>query len=196
MISFNNRVFGIGAHVAAMAVWERFNGEHRRRRYAEKDRSMAGSRDDVRQPWQFVGLAGVYDIVEHLEHEKKRGVAPLSCMAPANGSLPHLLEAMSPVRLFRQVVVQEEKGKSTSSSSASLHEILPKKFTLICSKADVVVPPTTSLAFHKMLLLLFPGGDCSILSLDNLQHRDFLRLDAALPESDLLRNHLLHRLRQ
>lgn len=179
-----------------MAVWERFNGEHQRRQNGKNDRSMAGTRDDARQPWQFVGLAGVYDIVEHLAHEEKRGVAPLSCMAPANGSLPHLLEAMSPVRLFRQVVMQEEKGKDTSSSSSSLHEILPKKFTLICSKADVVVPPDTSLAFHKMLLLLFPGGDCSMLSLDKLQHRDFLCLDAAIPESDLFRDHLLCRLRQ
>jgi hypothetical protein len=36
--------------------------------------------------------------------------------------------------------------------------------------------------------------DFSILSFDNLQHHDFLRLDAALPEFDLFRNHLLHRL--
>ena len=174
----------LGAHVAAVAVWERFKGQRSER---HSDSPIVETRD-LRQPWQFMGLAGVYDIVDHLAHEEKRGVASLSCMTPANGTLPQSLEAMSPVRLFRQVLEEHDK--------ASFHDMLPEKFTLMCSRGDIVVPPDTSWAFHGVLLPLLSEQRCRILSFESLKHRDFLHLDGSLPESIRLRDHILHSLHQ
>eukprot|EP00850_Spirogloea_muscicola_P018040 SM000161S02422 [mRNA] locus=s161:87922:90560:+ [translate_table: standard] len=57
---------------------------------------MRGSRN------RFVGLSGVYNIAEHLMHERKRGVASISCMTPATGGEPNFA-AMSPSLLFQSL---------------------------------------------------------------------------------------------
>ncbi|MCO5559579.1 hypothetical protein L7F22_013180 [Adiantum nelumboides] len=111
-----------GAHLCALVLWERFKAaqclQHRwaaeagilspelRPEIDEEDLD----KQDIRQPCNFIGIAGVYDIVGHLKYEQKRGVDSLSCMTPAMGG-KHLLEAMSPVHLFQSM------GASTSISS-------------------------------------------------------------------------------
>ncbi|MCO5581636.1 hypothetical protein L7F22_035525 [Adiantum nelumboides] len=111
-----------GAHLCALVLWERFKAaqclQHRwaaeagilspelRPEIDEEDLD----KQDIRQPCNFIGMAGVYDIVGHLKYEQKRGVDSLSCMTPAMGG-KHLLEAMSPVHLFQSM------GASTSISS-------------------------------------------------------------------------------
>lgn len=68
----------------------------------------------MRQPRAFAGLAGVYDIGEHLKFEQWRGVALLSCMTPANGG-PDGFPDVSAVRLFE--CLGAEVGKSGREGS-------------------------------------------------------------------------------
>ncbi|KAI5065873.1 hypothetical protein GOP47_0018497 [Adiantum capillus-veneris] len=105
-----------GAHLCALVIWERFKAAQQlqQRRVAAEARSLALDfrleideeddldEQDTRQPHNFIGMAGVYDIVEHLKFERKRGVDTMSSMTPAMGG-KHLLEAMSPVHLFQSV---------------------------------------------------------------------------------------------
>jgi hypothetical protein len=71
------------------------------------------------QPRTFVGLAGVYDIAEHLKFEQWRGVAALSCMTPANGG-PEAFGKVSAVRLFENLA--QEVGTSGSEGATSALE--------------------------------------------------------------------------
>lgn len=73
----------------------------------------------MRQPRTFVGLAGVYDIAEHLKFEQWRGVAALSCMTPANGG-PEAFGEVSTVRLFENLA--QEVGTSASEDATSAVE--------------------------------------------------------------------------
>jgi hypothetical protein len=73
----------------------------------------------MRQPRTFVGLAGVYDIAEHLKFEQWRGVAALSCMTPANGG-PEAFGEVSAVRLFENLA--QEVGTSGSEGATSAKE--------------------------------------------------------------------------
>ncbi|KAH7280613.1 hypothetical protein KP509_36G005800 [Ceratopteris richardii] len=101
-----------GAHLCALVMWERFKALQQlqgRKAAAKRDSPISAlssaeicedlDEQDVRQPSNFIGLAGVYDIVEHLKYEQKRGVDRMSSMTPAMGG-ENVLEAMSPVHLF------------------------------------------------------------------------------------------------
>ncbi|KAH6557434.1 hypothetical protein KP509_1Z115400 [Ceratopteris richardii] len=100
-----------GAHLCALSIWERFKTAHLlKQRLALEAISCSSEplpeidgdylyRPDMRQPHNFIGLAGVYDISEHLKHEQKRGVDSMSSMTSAMGG-EHLFETMSPVHLF------------------------------------------------------------------------------------------------
>ncbi|MCO5574221.1 hypothetical protein L7F22_028003 [Adiantum nelumboides] len=104
-----------GAHLCALVIWERFKAAQQlqQRRVAAEAWNLTSElwpeicdedmeEQDTRQPHNFIGLAGVFDIVEHLKFERKRGVDTMSSMTPAMGG-KHLLEAMSPVHLFQSV---------------------------------------------------------------------------------------------
>lgn len=182
-----------GAHLAALVLWERFKaGQQLQQRRAATTSQEAEiewneqdfDEEDVRQPCKFVGLAGVYDIVEHLKYEQKRGVASMSCMSPAMGGFPHLLEAMSPVRLFHSVVSSRRRRPSF------YREFLFPSCTLLCSSSDTVVPPDTSLSFNAVLQQQL-GLDSRLILLDSLRHGDFVVLDGSIPELVSLRNHIL-----
>ncbi|GAQ90293.1 alpha beta-hydrolases superfamily protein [Klebsormidium nitens] len=93
-----------GAHICSLALY------HRAKRLLASRASPRMSTDvSVRQPRTFAGLAGVYDIAEHLKFEQWRGVALLSCMTPANGG-PEGFPDVSTVRLFESLGA--EVGKS------------------------------------------------------------------------------------
>eukprot|EP00850_Spirogloea_muscicola_P005946 SM000028S10040 [mRNA] locus=s28:61580:64225:+ [translate_table: standard] len=93
-----------GAHICAMLLWQRCS----RGLAADRDAgalsacASASASLDARQPNRFVGLSGVYNIAEHLMHERKRGVASISCMTPATGGEPNFA-AMSPSLLFQSL---------------------------------------------------------------------------------------------
>lgn len=211
-----------GAHLAALVVWERFKSRQQLwQRRAEAAHVSAMSEideedldeKDTRQPCNFVGLAGVYDIVEHLKYEQKRGVDTMSCMTPAMGGR-HLVEAMSPVRLFHSVIgnasstiqeccncgsegigVDEDAhcSSSSSSSNANYRNYCGSEFprcTLLCSSGDTVVPPDTSKALHAVLQEQL-GLQSELRVFDNLRHGDFVILDGRLPELVSLRRHIL-----
>lgn len=82
-----------GAHISALAIWERAiarlcqkasavevadsTGEAGSGPSTSQDGSYsigAAGAQDLRQPYCFLGLSGVYDITSHLRHEMKRGV--------------------------------------------------------------------------------------------------------------------------
>eukprot|EP00271_Cylindrocystis_brebissonii_P017054 TRINITY_DN4270_c0_g1_i1.p1 TRINITY_DN4270_c0_g1~~TRINITY_DN4270_c0_g1_i1.p1 ORF type:complete len:840 (+),score=138.57 TRINITY_DN4270_c0_g1_i1:101-2620(+) len=101
-----------GAHICSMALWERAKTRLVNLLLPSKttdaslpESSAAGAEHskpatgDERQPYCFVGLAGVYDITEHYRYEESRGVAAISCLRPANGGLLGF-PAMSPALLL------------------------------------------------------------------------------------------------
>eukprot|EP00850_Spirogloea_muscicola_P018987 SM000180S03512 [mRNA] locus=s180:259993:262654:- [translate_table: standard] len=147
-----------GAHICAMLLWQRCS----RRLAADRDagapsaRASASASLDARQPNRFVGLSGVYNIAEHLMHERKRGVASISCMTPATGGEPNFA-AMSPSLLFQSLAppppgpssgpapvdnvtgaaqtgcLMDQHRHHGGQSDEALHEVLNQRATLTTS---------------------------------------------------------------
>ena len=58
----------------------------------------------------FVGMCGVYDIVEHYKWEKSRGVHEISALKPANGFVTEKFAESSPVLLARGMSEEEVRA--------------------------------------------------------------------------------------
>ncbi|GBG32708.1 Kynurenine formamidase [Hondaea fermentalgiana] len=83
-------------------------------------------------------LSGPFDIETHYDFERGRGVHELSFMKPANGTTLEEFRARSPVRLVRQLSVDER-------------DLLPH-IMLLHGEKDDTVPVTSTLALHRELV--------------------------------------------
>lgn len=79
-----------GAHLCAMSLLER-------------------SCDHTKMPDCFIGMAGVYDIVEHFEYEKSRKVHALSTMKRAIGG-EDMFPVHSPTVVLKKYAKQQQKN--------------------------------------------------------------------------------------
>lgn len=77
----------------------------------------AAGEQDLRQPYCFLGLSGVYDITSHLRHEMKRGVVAVSCMTPANGYSAPAFARRSPSILLAALATCAPAPKGLESQS-------------------------------------------------------------------------------
>lgn len=170
-----------GAHLCGMLHWERA-----RRNLSFKEGSHSEVLEDKRGPRAYLGLSGVYNINTHYEYERGRGVAAISCMKPAmNG--PTGFSSMSPELRFASLLplkshqqLQNAKHDETVMDLSTVdtetmdwdrwaNEQPP--FVLFASDNDVVVPPRTSLDFHKVLQELRCKSGVSIH--ERLGHDEF-----------------------
>lgn len=205
-IVFVDRVMNLGlidagGHLAAMVLWERLCNQ----RGAARDDAATG---DCRQPKNFIGMSGVYDIVEHLEHERRRGVESMSCMAPAMGGRSGL-EVMSPTRLLGKFLKEqqqqtsrfsflpkderedddiEEKDDEWKHASKDARVVFPR-CTFFSSSNDSVVPPDTSFSLHFVLQQL--GVESRVVLFEHLQHHDFVVVDGKGAELESLSGEIL-----
>ena len=76
-------------------------------------------------PDRFIGMAGVYDLAQHYEYERSRGVHELSTMKRAAGGAA-LFDMLSPAVILRQLVSssldqdEDKEGESTGNNSSGV----------------------------------------------------------------------------
>ncbi|KAI5054639.1 hypothetical protein GOP47_0029784 [Adiantum capillus-veneris] len=198
-----------GAHLCTLVLWERFKAaQHlQQRRAAEAgflvpqlQPEIDEEEQDIRQPCNFIGMAGVYDIVEHLKYEQKRGVEALSCMTPAMGG-KHLLEAMSPVHLFQSMGagtsipnIGADQGSVPGSIEKAIIDNMDSLGAVDAGLCDKSIEGGNSEVHHEAtsnyddvgVVIVGDGSPCR-------QHlpSDFINLDGRLPEQVSLRRHIL-----
>ncbi|XP_054895339.1 uncharacterized protein si:dkey-193c22.1 [Poeciliopsis prolifica] len=100
-----------------------------------------------------IGLSGVYSIMDHYEHEKKRGIEYVSCMSRAmdgEKNFPHY----SPMQ-----IVQNLSDDKLSRAP---------RFVLLHGNCDIVVPFESSTKFYKLLSSL--SGKVSLHLLPTVNH--------------------------
>lgn len=167
-----------GAHLSAMVLWERASllakspqPDVESAQLVANGFKPAAAAADARQPHCFIGLAGVYDIVEHYLYENRRGVAALSCMMPAMGG-PEGFASMSPTLLFRSLRQLQHQAALLGNGDAGSEKapVLPP-FYLYASQCDTVVPAHSSMAFCEALVGL--GCTARVFLHDSLSHDDF-----------------------
>ncbi|CAI5960124.1 unnamed protein product [Closterium sp. NIES-65] len=73
---------------------------------------------DLRQPYCFLGMSGVYDIAHHQRHEQARGVFALSAMSPAIGG-PARFVASSPALLFDALASAAAAAAAAAAEAAA-----------------------------------------------------------------------------
>ncbi|CAM6084921.1 unnamed protein product [Calypogeia fissa] len=170
-----------GAHLCAMLHWERA-----KRNLSFKKGFSSEVLEDKKGPRAYLGLSGVYNINTHYEYEQGRGVATLSCMKPAmNG--PKGFSAMSPELLFGSLLAlksnQQPRPTEDDENDMDLSTVDTETmdwdnwaseqspFVILASDNDLVVPPRTSIAFHKVLQEL--GCKSGVSIHQSLGHDDF-----------------------
>lgn len=194
-----------GGHLAAMVLWERLCNQREAAKIARDDAATG----DCRQPKNFIGLSGVYDIVEHREHERRRGVESMSCMAPAMGG-GSFLEVMSPTRLLGKFLKEQQQQQSSRFSFLPKDEredddteekdyewkhaskdasVVFPRCTFFSSSNDCVVPPDTSVSLHFVLQQL--GVESRVVLFEHLQHHDFVVVDGKGAELESLSGEIL-----
>ncbi|GJP35649.1 hypothetical protein CLOM_g20167 [Closterium sp. NIES-68] len=75
--------------------------------------------EDLRQPYCFFGMSGVYDIAHHQRHEQRRGVYALSAMSPAVGG-PSRFLCSSPALLFDALASAAADAASAAAEAADV----------------------------------------------------------------------------
>lgn len=99
-----------GAHICAMALLHRCG-------LAGRDDVMNVSAADERQPRQFIGMCGVYDVARHYDYEDSRGVALLSTMGRAMGGKENFA-ACSPLALVKHMPTAAERTRAQTARHA------------------------------------------------------------------------------
>ncbi|CAK9205894.1 unnamed protein product [Sphagnum troendelagicum] len=153
-----------GSHLCAMLLWERA------RCRTEMSQGWTVEQQDARIPHGFIGLAGVYDIAEHYKYETQRGVNALSCMKPAMGGEKGFY-SMSPTLLFMSLF----KDLKTDDAAKFLVEgtdLVPTTCVIFTSDSDIVVPPDSSFALHRVLTTA--GCNSRVIKHNALRHEDFV----------------------
>ncbi|KAF7727000.1 hypothetical protein EC973_008113 [Apophysomyces ossiformis] len=93
-------------------------------------------------------LRRVYNIAEHLEHERKRGVDKISAMARAMGSTKSAFERNSPLEQIR-------KHKKVFELSEDIYDYMPR-ILFIHGEEDSIVPYTQSATMYTVLHEVIP----------------------------------------
>jgi len=109
-----------GAQLCAMALLHRASTSTEDSKHVHNVLGKGGSdgRNDSRMPWQFVGMAGVYNIAAHFEYEAARGVHELSTMARAVGG-PEGFDGNSPTVIVKAALEREGRAGSSRGRNAS-----------------------------------------------------------------------------
>lgn len=160
-----------GAHLSSMMLWERAS------RLVKNAERPIPEQLDLRIPYGYLGLAGVYNISEHFKYEASRGVEAISCMRPAMG-WEESFDSMSPTLLFGALLMQGGASFATNRYTDTTTEIqvrglnLAPKCLFLASREDLVVPPTSSLAINSVLQTL--GCDSRVIVYEDLKHEDFV----------------------
>uniref|UniRef100_A0A3P9NWK4 Si:dkey-193c22.1 n=1 Tax=Poecilia reticulata TaxID=8081 RepID=A0A3P9NWK4_POERE len=108
----------------------------------------------ILQSIRGVIMSGVYSVMDHYEHEKKRGIEYVSCMSRAmNGekNFPHY----SPMH-----IVQNLSGDRAP------------RFILLHGNCDIIVPVESSIKFYKLLSSL--SGNVSLHLLPTINHTEMV----------------------
>lgn len=139
-------------------------------------------------PDRFIGMAGVYDLAQHYEYERSRGVHELSTMKRAAGGAA-LFDTQSPAVILQQLASssslldqqedreggscgnggssKRERRRSNNSSSrwklSSVRGRFPKT-TLMCSSDDLVVPAIQSVTLALIM------KECGVEGVDVLKY--------------------------
>ena len=163
----NLPLVGAGAHICAMLLWERAMCRLLRDWPLGAPSSstlMDACGGDIRQPFCFIGLSGVYDIVEHYQFESARGVNYISCMRPANGGVLGF-PSKSPVLLYRAFAkclkavagfgkdVQEAAEDSDDLHQQSLDAFPDGSGLAALSKQQVQLCGEKSIAYRSLVSL-------------------------------------------
>ncbi|XP_036385963.1 probable isoprenylcysteine alpha-carbonyl methylesterase ICMEL2 [Megalops cyprinoides] len=122
-----------GAHLCALTTLFLVEGTEELAIDAAKQREITLSIKGV------TGLSGVYDILDHYQHEKMRGIEYVSTMHKAMGGVENF-EFYSPTALLKKL--SEEK----------LERVPP--FCLLHGTNDIIVPPESSVRFAEVLASL------------------------------------------
>ncbi|XP_023198929.1 probable isoprenylcysteine alpha-carbonyl methylesterase ICMEL2 [Xiphophorus maculatus] len=104
-----------------------------------------------------IGMSGVYSIMDHYEHEKKRGIEYVSCMSRAmdgEKNFPYY----SPVHIVQNL--SEDKLSRAP------------RFVLLHGNCDIVVPVESSTKFYKLLSSL--SGKVSLHLLPTVNHTEMV----------------------
>ncbi|XP_023676419.1 uncharacterized protein [Paramormyrops kingsleyae] len=147
-----------GAHLCALTTLFLAEGSHVLGIQEETQRQMFSSIRGV------IGLSGVYDIVDHYEYERTRGVEFVSSMHKAMGGVENF-HLYSPRRFLQRL------------SRDKLERLPP--FCLIHGTGDVVVPVESSVRFSEALAAL--SLKVSLYLLPDVQHADVVT-DLMAPE--------------
>jgi acetyl esterase/lipase len=140
-----------GAHLCALALLARAGVG------AGGGGGAAAPTTDARMPALFLGMAGCYDVGEHFEHERARGVETLSTMARACGGAANFAAASPAVAL----------RAGGPRAAAALPPTL-----LLASRADGVVPARQTAALEAALRAA--GGRARSVVYDGAGHGDFV----------------------
>jgi acetyl esterase/lipase len=145
-----------GAHLCALALLARAGGAGDST--VDAAASEASTRNaDARMPALFLGMAGCYDVGEHFEYERGRGVETLSTMARACGGAANFAAASPAVAL----------RAGGPRAAAALPPTL-----LLASRADGVVPARQTAALEAALRAA--GGRSRSVVYDDAGHGDFV----------------------
>ena len=107
-----------------------------------------------------MGLAGVYDIAAHYEHEAQRGVEHVSPMGRAAGGQDN----------FPNVSPTQIATTASSSSLVSHHHHHCPTFHLIHGETDTVVPISSSRAYAHALSRIAHPSKIMLTPLPNTDH--------------------------
>eukprot|EP00210_Caulerpa_lentillifera_P003857 g3684.t1 len=112
-----------------------------------------------KMPDQVICISGVYDIAQHYQFEKDRGVHEISMMKRAMGGIQNF-KSLSPTCILTDL----------KDSKLNINDL--PKIVLITSLADCVVPSVQSHQLHDVLREL--GCDSTLLHYNDIVHSHFV----------------------
>lgn len=166
--------------------------------YASQEKTSLESDKGLGWPLQrlrgLILCSGVYDISEHLEHEKMRGVEEVSAMSRVMGNSLLSFGMNSPSMILQEITrtLSSLSPSTYSETSSTLSEktmvegelqpdnhlshfrsLLPEKMLVIHGEDDRTVPASSSVRLHSALQSLFssPSDDVWLHVISNMMHQ-------------------------